>query len=138
MVDFNNEITVGVPAVDVQKISILQRRYDLIEAFEHYKKGRLNGAGMTLALAKARLISLFLELQALLKRRLEAKGKNNKGLDYDTIYKIVFDPKATEEDFLEVFFSINEELDNMRLTRVDNQTAYNSRNVEEENRVKGY
>ena len=34
MVDFNNDITVGIPAADIERVSILQRRYDFIEAFE--------------------------------------------------------------------------------------------------------
>lgn len=54
--DFNNETTVGIPAADVERISILQRRYDMIEALEDYKKKRLNGVGVTLSIVRARQI----------------------------------------------------------------------------------
>jgi len=131
MVDFNNESTIGTPAADVEKISILQRRYDLIEAYENYKKMRLQGAGSSLSITRARLISLFMEIQASLQRRLKKE-------DYEKLKGLVFAEKMEEEDFMQSFFLINKELDDIRLTRIDSQQVYNKFNVEEENKIKGY
>lgn len=130
MVDFNNEKTIGTPAVDVERISILQRRYDLFEAFEDYKKKNFQGAGYSLAIVRARLISFFLEIQAILKRRLSEEN-------YNRIKTVCFDCKE-EEKIIETIYLINDELDIMRLTRIDVQKVYDSSDVEEENKAKGY
>lgn len=138
MVDFNNETTIGTPATEVEKISILQRRYDLIEAYEAYKKGRLGMVEANLSITRARLISLFLELQASLKRRLFKKAEGQTKNEYEKLKDSIFADKLNEEQLLKVIFRINEELDEMRLIRVDNQKVYDSTDVEEENKEKGY
>ena len=131
MVDFNSEATVGTPASDVERISILQRRYDLIEAFEDYKKRRSLGTDHPLSIVRVRLMSLFIELQALLKRRLSTK-------DYNDLKDRCFDIKSTEENIIKSIFELNEQLDAIRLTMIDTQVVYNKRKVEEENKIKGY
>lgn len=130
MVDFNNETTIGTPASDVEKISILQRRYDLIEAFEDYKKKRFNGIDISTCIIRARLISLFIEIQACLKRRLKDK-------EYQEIYDLCFKEKS-EEKILIALLLINEELDKINLTKIDNQRVYDSTDVEAENDIKGF
>lgn len=131
MVDFDNETTIGTPAADVQRISILQRRYDLIEAFEMYKKATYQNANTGSAIVRARLLSLFLELQATLKRRWDNKK-------YEKIKNLIFEKKVEEEKLIEIIFEINEELDKIQLTKIDTKKVYDSGKVEEENRMKGY
>ena len=128
--DFNNETTVGIPAADVERISILQRRYDLIEALEDYKKKRLRGSGVDLSIVRARLFSLFIEIQALLKRRLNEKDYNH------ILYSCLNSTK--EEDLVLVIFLLNEQLDEIKLTRIDTSRVYDSKDVEEENKEKGF
>ena len=130
MVDFNNETTVGTPAVDVERISILQRRYDLIEAVEDYKKKRYAGAGMALNIVRARLFSMFLEIQACLKRRLKPE-------QYTALLKTCL-TDTQEERILEAIYWINEVLDEIRLTRIDTQQVYDRMDVEAENKMKGF
>lgn len=130
MVDFNNEATIGTPALDVERISILQRRYDLIEAYEDYKKKVFNNIGVSIAVVRARLLSLFIEIQATLKRRLDKE-------DYNKIKDCCFNSK-NEEELKEIIFRINEELDKIRLTRVDTQKVYDSTIVETEDKEKGF
>src|SRR3990167_6106889 len=108
MVDFNSEATVGTPASDVERISILQRRYDLIEAFEDYKKRRALGTDQPLSIVRVRLMSLFIELQALLKRRLSKEV-------YGDLKSRCFDVKVSEDDIIKSIFELNEELDSIRL-----------------------
>ncbi len=131
MVDFDNEVTVGIPAVDVEKISILQRRHDLLEAYEDYKKKRFSGAGVPLSFVRARLISLFLEVQAMLQRRMKPEV-------YNKFKEDCFTEKADENSILELVYIINGQLDEIKLTRVDTQKVYNERRVEEENKVKNF
>jgi len=131
MVDFNNDVTVGTPAADVERISILQRRYDLIEAYESYKKGRFQNAPTPLSIVRARLVSLFLELQAALQRRLPQK-------EYEGLKDLIFAIKFDEDDFLKCFFNINNELDTIKLIKIDNQRVYDYQDTELENKEKGY
>jgi len=130
MVDFDNEATIGTPAADVERISILQRRYDLFEALEDYKKKRLGGAGVSLSIVRARLFSLFLELQAMLKRRWNKKEYT------DLLYRCL--ESDTEEEILNIIFTLNEELDSIRLTRIDMKKVYDSSKVEAENKAQGF
>lgn len=130
MVDFNNETTIGTPAVDVERISILQRRYDLLEMYEDYKKKRLSGCNASIGYVQARLITMFLEIQSMIKRR--------KPTEYEGIKSLVFSEKIKEEQILEAIDIINTLLDEMHLTKIDNKEVYNKFRVEEENKVKGY
>ena len=131
MVDWDNETTVGTPATDVQRISILQRRYELIEAYEEYVKKKLSGVGASFSIVQARLRSLFIELQAALKRRYKKEV-------YDEMKLICWKESITEEELVKVLFQINEELDTIQLIKIDTQKVYNSSRVEQENKVKGY
>lgn len=130
MVDFNNEKTIGTPAVDVERISILQRRYDVLEALEDYQKKRHMGSDVPIAFVRARLFTLFVEIQAYLKRKLSPE-------DYNILYNICLDSKD-ENELISAIFKINEELDAMRLIRIDTQKVYDSTSAETENRMKRF
>ena len=91
MVDFNNDTIVGVPAQDIERVLILQARNDFIIAHEHYKKEKRLSNFNDTTIISTRLQSLFLEIQALLKRRLSKEDYENiynnimNGQDYDKI-----------------------------------------------------
>jgi len=130
MVDFNNEATVGTPAVDINRVTILQRRYDYQEAQEDYRKKRLAGSGVTLCIVRARLFTLFNELQPMFKRTLTTE-----------IYNKLLDTceNATKwADIRDAFYFINEELDRIKLIRLDTQQVYDSTDTEAENEIKGF
>jgi len=129
MVDFNNDTTVGMPAVDIERVSILQRRYDFIEAFEFYKKRTLSNVAMPNDLVRSRLLSLFLQMQGGFKRRYDKK-------DYDRIKDACWNSK-TEEDIIEAFYQLSEELDKLNITKIDNRRAVRRDIAEEENKDAG-
>lgn len=132
MVDFDNEATVGVPAIDIERISILERRYNLIEALEDYKKKQYKGIGVDLSAVRARLFSLFMQLQGTFKRRLKDKPQ-----EYDDLLKGCLESDK-EKDILKHIYYISELLDELRITRVDMKRTYDERNVEKENKIKGF
>lgn len=131
MVDFNNETTIGTPAVDVVRILILQRHSDLIEAYEVYLKQKYAKINISTAVVKARLFSLFLQLQPTIKRRY---GEDIEA--YNIIQKLFTNPEG-QEKIEEALYYINELLDDLRLTRIDTKKQYNSTSVEAENKAKG-
>lgn len=125
MVDFNAETTVGTPASDVIRILILQRRADLFEAWEHYKKQGFQGIDSSLAVVRARLFTLWLELQAGLKRRL-------KDPEYKAIEKLI--KSDDEQDIMQAIYTLNEELDKIKLTQIDTKKQYDKTRVESEHK----
>lgn len=127
MVDFNNDVTVTTPAADVVKILILQRRNDFIEASESYLKAEFSGTNTDIDILKARLFSLFYELQAALKRHYKPQ-------EYDNL---ISDMRSDDYNkIMKAFFKINEWLDFMKLIRVDTKQRYDSTRVETENTIK--
>ena len=129
MVDFNNEATIGTPAAEIEKVSILQRRYDWIEAYEEYKKNKFKGQAQNLSIVRARLLSLFLEVQAMIKRK--------KPEQYDDLKKACSED-TEEKNIVDAFLFINELLDELKLTRIDTKKVYDTTNVELENEEKDY
>lgn len=128
MVDFNNETTIGTPALDVVKILILQRRYDVFEALESYNKLKFKNAEGDLSILRSRLFSLFLEIQASIKRRLKEE-------EYTALFNKI--QSESEEDLKEAIYIINTELDNINLTKIDTRRQFDTTQMLKENRYKG-
>lgn len=120
--DWDNT-TVGQPASEIIKILILQKRNDLIEAIEHYYKDKYISNMGDLSIIRARLTSLFVELQAMLKRRIP---------EYEVLKEKVFTSNK-EEELFSIIYQINEILDSVNLTKIDNKKVYDRMRVEEEN-----
>lgn len=124
MVDFNSEATVSASATDILRILILQRRNDVIDAMESYRKIEPNG---TSEIIRARMNSLFLEIAAMLKRKM--------GEDYEPLREKILSEEF--KDLLEAFMSINVFLDDQRLTRIDTKQIYDSTRTSKEDEQKG-
>lgn len=125
MVDFNAEATVSAAATDILRILILQRRNDVIDSIEQYRKIEEHSDPDT-GVIRARLFSLFLEIQAMIKRKRK---------DYEDISKGTLSKKFDE--LLETFMILNEFLDENRLTRIDTKEVYDSTRVSSEDKQKG-
>lgn len=129
MVNFNNDTTVGTPAVDVVRILILQRRSDVIEALEQYNKMEYKCLDPDLSVVRARLYSLFIELQAGLKRRLKPDI-------YSKLEQDIYSPEKNK--ILEALVFINGYLDDIRLIRLDNKPHVDGTSWEDVNKAYGY
>lgn len=125
MVDFNAEATVSAAATDILRILILQRRNDVIDSIEQYRKIEKHSDPDT-GIIRARLFSLFLEIQAMIKR----KRKDYEDIKRGTL-AIDFEP------LVETFLIMNEFLDENRLIRIDTKEVYDSTRVSSEDKQKG-
>lgn len=140
MVDFNNEATVATPSWDVLKILALEKREHLFAALEYYykKKNIERQTGDELGIIKARLQTLYLELQGMLQkdddfRTLDKEGKpHQKGLDFQ---KQMLSDK--EEDIVDACQKLNLFMYKVNLTKVDTKRQYDRTRVESENDEKG-
>lgn len=130
MVDFDSAQTVGIPASEISKIVVLQRRYDLTEAYEDYRKKQIMGVASNVSVVRARLLTLFIELSGTLKRQLTAQ--QFEGLQHTCLNS------EEETEIFDTIIFFNDFLDKLRLTRFDTQQVYESTNIEAENLVKGY
>jgi len=132
MVDFNNETTITRPAVDIERVLVLQRRHDCIEAYEGYQKAILSGADTGDYTFRSRVLSLFIELKASLKRHYPEGDKDKISfVELETWIR-----KGEEDELFNAFDLINDFLDVIKLTRLDTHKVYDSTRVEVENREK--
>jgi len=127
MVDFNNEATVGTPALDIVKVIILQRRYDVLESLEKYNKLKFQDTEPDISGFRARLITLFLEISPILKRSLGEKGYSD--LDKEL-------GKGDMDSLTNAVMTINDQLDKLNLTRFDTRKYIDTSKVELENEEK--
>lgn len=128
MVDFNNETTIGTPAVDIVRVLILQARYNLFEAWEYHQKMLFQGTEGNLSLVRARLGTMFLELQAGLKRRLSK-------LEYQNLLNRLKDDTMTTDEAFDIICLFNDILDKINLTKIDTKKVYDSSRVEKEHKA---
>lgn len=128
MVDFNNESTISTPAVDIMRVIILQRRNDLIDSIEHYKKKRKEGVEVSTSIVSSRLSALYLEIEHTLERHLDKEQLKeiHKAEDSTDIVELINATKL-----------INMVLDKIRLTKIDTGKNIDTTRVELENESKG-
>lgn len=133
MVDYNNNNTIATPAIDINRIQILERRAYVIQALKDYYRYRSSGASSNTINVRCNLVALFYELQETIRR----KYKDCKELSYQEMYDILFPKKGQSnfEDVIKVWHKINFMLGEMNLTKVDTRKEYDTTDVEEENRV---
>lgn len=131
MVDFNNETTISTPSYDVVKILILQRRYDLMEAIEHFKKQEnsgLDNIDVYLPYIRTRLLSLYLELYPMIMR------KKNK------VYITDLEEGINSQDYEELLGMVKKLLifiDDLKITAIDTKRKIDTTRIEKVNQYKG-
>ena len=124
MVDFNNETTITRPAVDIERVLVLQRRNDCIESYESYIRTRLNGVESSDSTFRSRVLGLFIELKASLKRHYPK--------EWEEVEENI--KTGDSEKLFNAFDLINDFLDTIKLTRLDTNKVYDSTRVEVENK----
>lgn len=97
------------------------------DAFEDYYKVLGLGVKTKTNVIRARLIALFLSIQASLKR--------TNSLEYEKLKKQVYSPNL--DDLEMAYFTINEWMDTKKIIRVDNIKDIDLTRVELENEEKG-
>lgn len=113
MVDFDNEITISKPAIDIERVSVLQRRQQFIDAYEIYQQDLASNIDRgSKGKVVARLISLFLQTEPMVKRNLDQK-------DYENMKKLVEKKSMSDKEIAETYEKINTVLDKIHLTKLD-------------------
>jgi len=125
----NKELeTTSTPPSDILKIMILQRRDDALSAIESYYKYMYSGATPPSHIVRSRVGSLFFDLEPCLRRSLSAG-------DYKHLSDYIFSDKAAI--VILGFRELNAVLDQLKITRLDNNPRIDTTIVENENSIKG-
>lgn len=129
MVNFDNETTIGTASVDIMRVLILEKRTNVIESLEAINK-RSEVDYNQLYTLRARIQSLYWELEGMLKRKYEEDELKKELLDS------LFIPsnQLKIEELLKTFSFMNRYLDELRLTRIDTKAVYDRRRVENVNK----
>jgi len=131
--DFNNEGTMSKPPREVMALIIIEKIYNFIEADESYRKTKLQGANMNLAVSRARFGSLYLISRELLERKLTPED-----LEKVRIVSVELDKKIEYPELIEAYIIILKILDQLGLVKLDTRPAYQRHRTEESNQIHGY
>jgi hypothetical protein len=121
--------TVGLPPLDLLRMSLLQRRAAVFTAIAEYERRRLHTKQNPPSYAvQSAVYILFLELEPALKRWLD-----------DAQY-IQMRKRVMSDEFnlnILAFREMNIRLDNAKIIRLDLERAYDGTSAEDENAAKG-
>jgi len=128
MIDNNVQTTIGSP-IEWYKLEIMRDIVSLKDAWEGYSKAGSSGFPLDLGTIRARTQSLIYSLYGYLMKKW-------KPVDMNKIKQQLFiDPFINEVDLREIFFSIQIQLEQDNITRIDTRRAYDGTRVELENKV---
>lgn len=127
MVDFNNDATIATPAIDIVRVEILERRYNVGEAIEQVLKIESSDY-RDIRMLKARVKLYFLCIKPTIRRCLT-----------DEEYELLEDKldAGSVDEIIEAFMTINSVLDEIGFTKIDNKKKYDKTNPEAENEAFG-
>lgn len=128
MVDFNNEATIGTPRSDIISVLILQRRNDVIDAIESYKKAEYQGAEGPAWVVRSRMLTLFLEVRSALKN--SKKPEDFKKLEANVL-------SADMDRLGEALYAIDEWLYQKNITKFDTRKDVDIDDIEAVNKSHG-
>lgn len=130
MVNFNDSQTVSTPALNINKVLIIQRRAELIDALEQWRISYYSDISNQKfkSILRGKIYSLFIEIKSMLKRKYEKKA---------------FEQLETEiksDDINDIYMAIdklNDFLDELDLTKIDTRRNINTGRIEKMNQYKG-
>ena len=131
MVDFNNEATIGRPAIDIVRVLILQARYDTLEALKEHTLQKAHSSEHTLPKLKANVLRWWMEIEASFLRRYKEKR-------YKEVQEMIETIEEDEIIIMKAIHLLNKECDDIRLTMIDTKPNYDRTDIEAENTLYGY
>lgn len=143
MVDFNSEGAFTANKSHILELVILGRRDELINTFQLWKENQVENTGKA-SKYKSKLVSIlfsmYLELERPLHRKLTTTNKETKTTDtskYDALKQTIFSTEPSDEEVIQAYLDLNNVLDELNLTKIDNKRIYDTTSIETENLEKG-
>jgi hypothetical protein len=136
MENSKKEVTVSQPADILEKITILQDRYNVIEALEDYNKKLMDNCEISQSILKARLGTWYLRHQGYIHRVNKDKEEIEKYKEIEAL--IFFNNKTlTNQEVLMVIMWLNNICDHLRITLVDTKKHFDKTDIELDNMYNG-
>ena len=127
MVDFNDSMTVAVPAYDIVKILILQSRDNFIQALEAYRRTKYKGIQASSHEIRSRAQSLYEEVRSAMRNSMTPE-------EFKRLTEQINSSEV--DDIEEAWHTIDEWLYEKKLIQFDTKIKYDSTRVEQENDMK--
>lgn len=130
MVDFNNETTIGTPALDVMRIYLLEQKANTEEAWRWFRDKDFDGIEGGLNKVRSRLEVWYLIMYPMIERHYKDEKITKEELEKEIV-------KGNKEIIFKIIKKFNQLLDDMHITRLDNKPKYNKHSIEDENQALG-
>lgn len=127
MVDFNNDTTIGTPAVDIMRVLVIEERKYILDAIEDYNKRKYMGADPDNSVLRSRLYTLYYELLGSIHRHKTTE-------EAEELERQIRSDKY--EDNLSAAKTLILLLDTFKLTRLDTKRVYDSTRPDVEDKEK--
>lgn len=130
MVDFESNSTIMRNKKEIEEITILQRRYNVINALKDYKVRVFKDRNPELSIPDLRseLIALYYEVDSIIEKDLK---KDKTYLDNTEVLNKI--EEGTEQELIKVWEYLNKLLYRQHLTQVDSNKQINWEDPEEVN-----
>lgn len=102
---------IGMPAMETQKLLIIQQHKSIMEAIEDYNTKMYQGIGTEPDYIRARLMTMFLHIEPIIRRRWHDDERVKQ------TFRIISLGKYPQ--LIAVFREVTDILDQIRLTRID-------------------
>lgn len=138
MVNFNDNVTTGTPAVNLVRLLVLEARYNCFLALEYYNTKVSSGINIDQSTVRARLGTWFLEHQAYLERSNNI-DPNDKPI-YERIKENLFFKRGNlnNKEILEIVYFLNKVIDRLKVTKLDTRIQFDTTDIEEDNKQNEY
>jgi len=124
----DNSFDYAKTPLDFLKFNILVKREEVLDALRRNNEFKLNGAQPPNGILVARIRSLYFCVRATIKRNLCKK-------DFDVLE--VLNKSVKINDYMELWFFLEDYLDKLKVTRFDLYESYDTTRVENENKKRG-
>lgn len=128
MSQFSSLATVTRSAEDIVRITILNARFNFLEALEKYMQVSERGLNVDLSVSKARLVTLWLEIRS---TYYDKRGVDKGAVLHAKVFSI-----NSKDDLVNVYCVIDSFLYEIKLTFIASKTVYDTFLPEAENSAK--
>lgn len=130
------EITVSKPADMIEKITILQDRFNVIEALEDYNKKYMDNCETSQSVLKARLGTWYIRHQGYIYRVMKEKEQIE---EYQNIERLIFfnHTNLKQDQIMYLIKWLNILCDTLTITKVDTRKYYDRTDIEKDNEYNG-
>ena len=137
MVNFNDNNTISKPPTEIINMVVIEAWYNWRLAYETYLIYKYQRKGIFIHETKARLITLFNEMQSFLERSMPKRKDTDNPFTFEEVYHMLYSSELKEDNVKDIILLLNRRLDKIQLIKIDNKQRYDRHDMEAENKMSG-